>query len=161
LKVLRFLAVFLAVSVIVTVAAITASFVFWSFLSVQPGTVTALATLFLVAPGIGIAAGLWMAINGVRRQTGDQFSGAGEKEYGGRGLRAGLAALVGGFAGYGACKAAIDLTYTDRWSDPLSAPAWLPIAPPLAGFGLAVFLALLVLLPGIRQGNGARRQKLR
>jgi hypothetical protein len=159
LKVLRFLAVFLTVSVIVTVAVVTASFVFWSFVPVQPGTAMALVTLFLVAPGTGIAAGIWMAIKAGQQQAGIRL-GSGERDQAGRVLIGGLAAIVGGFAGYGACKAAIDLIYTDRWSDPASAPDWLPVAPPLAGLGLAVILALLVILPGIRQRNAPRRDKV-
>ena len=154
MKVLRFLAVFLTVSVVVTVAAITASFVFWSFLPVQPGTVTALVTLFLVAPGIGIAAGIWMAIKAGQQKPGGRFPGSDHGDHAGRWLLAGLAALVGGFAGYGACKAAIDLVYTDRWSDPGSAPALLPVAPPLAGAGLAIVLVMLVILPGILRAKG-------
>lgn len=110
MKVLRFLAVFLTVSVVVTVAAITASFVFWSFLPVQPGTVTALVTLFLVAPGIGIAAGIWMAIKAGQQKPGGRFPG--------------------------------------------SAPAWLPVAPPLAGAGLAIVLVMLVILPGTPRAKG-------
>jgi hypothetical protein len=57
-KALRFLVVFLAVTVTVTVAALTAFFIFWSVVPAQPGTATALAMLFLVAPGVGIASGL-------------------------------------------------------------------------------------------------------
>lgn len=157
MKVLRFLAVFLAVSIIVTVAAVTASFVFWSFLPVQPGTVTALVTLFLVAPGIGIAAGVWMAVKTGKAQPGDRSYGPGKQDQVGPWPLAVAAALVGGFAGFGASKAVIDLTYVDRWSDPAPAPAWLPVAPPLTGLGLAVLLALLVL----GQRNGVRRGKVR
>ena len=140
---------FLTVSVIVTVAAVTASFVFWSFVPVQPGTATALVTLFLVAPGTGIAAGIWMAIKAGQQRPG-VWPSSGKSDHAWRFLMAGLAALVGAFAGYGACKAAIDLTYTDRWSNPDTAPSWLPVAPYLAAAVLALVLAVLVLIRGSR-----------
>ncbi len=154
LKAIRFLAVFVAVSAIVTVAAITATFMIWSFLSVRPGTVTALTMLFLIAPGTGIAAGMAMAIKAVRQPP--QIGASGQVSEAALPvlMRAGLAAIVGGLAGYGACLAAIDLTYTDRWSNPGSAPSWLPAAPFLAAAILALLLALLVL----RYGNRSRRR---
>lgn len=143
---LRFLVVFLAVSCIVTVGAITATFIFWSFLPVQPGTATALAMLFLVAPGTGVVAGFTIAIRSVRQRSRGDAAGSGRSSAASKWLRAGLAALVGGLAGYGACLAAIDLTYTDRWANPNSAPPWLPAAPSLAGLAVALLLGLVVLL---------------
>ena len=137
MKALRFLVVFLAVTVTVTVAALTAFFIFWSVVPAQPGTATALAMLFLVAPGVGIASGLAVAARAVRP---GRSSGAP------RWLFAGLGALVGGFAGFGGCMAAMDLTYTNRFSDPASAPSWLPMAPPVAAVVMAALSALLVLL---------------
>lgn len=150
LKAIRFLAVFVAVSAIVTVAAITATFMIWSFLSVRPGTVTALTMLFLIAPGTGIAAGIAMAVKAVRQPPQIGASGPVSDAALPVLMRAGLAAIVGGLAGYGACLAAIDLTYTDRWSNPGSAPSWLPAAPFLAAAILALLLALLVLGYGSR-----------
>ncbi len=141
MKALWFLVVFLAVTVTVTVAALTSFFIFWSFVPAQPGTATALAMLFLVAPGVGIASGLAVAARAVRPR---QSSGTP------RWLFVGLAALVGGLAGFGGCMAAMDLTYTDRFSDPASAPSWLPIAPPVAGVIMAALSALLVLLSARR-----------
>lgn len=61
MKALLFLAVFAASAIIVTVAFVTAAFIFWSMLTVQPGTATALGTLFLAAPAAGILAGLFTA----------------------------------------------------------------------------------------------------
>jgi hypothetical protein len=145
-KALVFAAVFLLVTVVVTAAALTGMFMFWSVAPVQPGTATALAMLFLVAPGLGIAAGVMAAIRAV----------SGPRPLGGvRGkwLMAGLAAVVGGLAGYGASMAAIDLTYTERWTDPGTAPDWLPVAPPVAGAIMAVLLGWLSLLFAGRGGS--------
>jgi hypothetical protein len=136
-KALWFLVVFLAVTVTVTVAALTAFFIFWSFVPAQPGTATALAMLFLVAPGVGIASGLAVAVRAVRPQRSPATS---------RWPFALLAALTGGLAGFGGCMAMMDLTYTNRFSDPASAPSWLPMAPPVAGVIMAALAALLVLL---------------
>jgi hypothetical protein len=49
--------------------------------------------------------------------------------------------------------AAIDLTFTERWTDPGTAPAWLPMAPPVAGVIMAVLLGLLSLLFAGRDGS--------
>lgn len=137
MKALWFLVVFLAVAATVTVAALTAFFIFWSFVSAQPGTATALAMLFLVAPGVGIASGLFVAARAVRPA---RPSAAPRWPF------AMLAALTGGLAGFGGTMAAMDLTYTDRFSNPDSAPSWLPMAPPIAGVIMAALSALLVLL---------------
>lgn len=142
---------FLVVTVTVTVAAITALFIFWSFVSVQPGTVTVLAMLFLVAPGLGIASGLVVAFRSVNKPEGKVASGLTAPS---RWLLTGLGALVGGLAGFGGTMASIDLTYTERWSDPGSAPFWLPMAPAVAGVTMAVLVALLVLLFASRQRIG-------
>ena len=139
LKALRFIATFLMVSVTVTVAALTAMFTFWSLVPAQPGTATALFMLFLFAPGLGIASGLFM---------GARSAGATFAQRPSNSLLAALAAVVGGLAGYGGAMAAIDLTYVERWNNPASAPAWLPYGPPVAGVALAIILPLLVLLPG-------------
>lgn len=54
------------------------------------------------------------------------------------------ATVVGGLFGYGATRAAGDLIYTDRFSDPASAPAWLPGAPFVAGIAAALLLAAIM-----------------
>jgi hypothetical protein len=136
-KALWFLAVFFAVTVTVTVAVLTALFIYWSFVPAQPGTATALGMLFLVAPGVGIASGLFVAARAVRPA---RPSAAPRWPF------ALLAALTGGLAGFGGTMAAMDLTYTDRFSNPDSAPSWLPMAPPAAGVIMAAVSALLVLL---------------
>jgi hypothetical protein len=141
LKVLRFLAVFLMVAVTVTVAAVTALFIFWSYVPAQPGTATALAMLFLVAPGLGIASGIFMGVRSVSDWGSPRLP---------RALLVLAAAVVGGLAGFGASMAAIDLTYADRWNNPASAPSWLPFAPPVAGIATAVLLALLMLVSSRR-----------
>jgi hypothetical protein len=135
LKALWFLVVFIAVAVTVTIAALTAFFIFWSYVPAQPGTATALAMLFLVAPGVGIASGLFVAFRAVR-----PASGAPGWPF------ALLAALTGGLAGFGGATAAMDLTYADRFSNPGSAPSWLPMAPPVAAVVMAALSAMLVLL---------------
>jgi hypothetical protein len=137
LKILQFIAVFLLVTVTVTVAALTALFTFWSYASVQPGTATALAMLFLVAPGLGLVSGVLIAASSVREPK--PGLAAYQLPF------AVLGAIVGGLAGYGGAMAAIDLTYTERWSNPASAPAWLPMGPPVAAALLAAVLALLAL----------------
>lgn len=139
MKVLQFLAVFLLVTVTVTVAVLTAMFSIWSVVPGQPSTATALAMLFLVAPGLGIASGLFMAARSVGAQRLLNVP---------RSLLVVLAATVGALAGYGGAMAAIDLTYVDRWDNPASAPAWLPIGPPVAAVTLAVILVLLVAVTG-------------
>lgn len=154
MKAIRFVAIFLAVSAIVTVAALTATFMIWSVLPVPPGTVTALAMLFVIAPAAGIAAGIANAVKAVKNGSQRSDSGVVPAPAWPVLLRAAVAAIVGGLAGYGACLATIDLTYTDRWSNPGSAPSWLPVAPYLAAAALALMLALLVL---IRNGRSARR----
>jgi hypothetical protein len=136
-KALWFLAVFLVVTVTVTVAVLTALFIFWRFVPAHPGTATTLAMLFLVAPGVGIASGLFVAARAVRPA---RPSAAPRWPF------ALLAALTGGLAGFGGTMAAMDLTYTERFSDPASAPSWLPMAPPIAGVIMAALSALLVLL---------------
>jgi hypothetical protein len=98
--------------------------------------------LFLVAPGLGIASGLFMAA----RSVGAQRAGTAP-----RSLLVVLASVVGGLAGYGGATAAIDLTYVDRWNNPASAPDWLPMGPPIAGAALALLLALIVLVTGRKQ----------
>lgn len=153
LKALWFLGVFVAVTVTVTVAAITAAFIFWSFVPVQPGTAGALAVLFLVAPGIGVVSGIVAAVRAVRKPAAIEGPGAAPRGMAPRWLLAGLAALVGGLAAYGASMAAIDLTYTERWNDPSSAPAWLPLGPPAAGLSMALLLAVIVMLSGRRRGD--------
>jgi hypothetical protein len=144
LKALWIILVFLFVSITVTVAALTALFMFWSYSSSQPGTATALAMLFLVAPGVGIASGVMMAIRAASPERSAMPKGV-------LGL---LAAVTGGLAGFGGTMAAMDLIYVDRWSNPASAPAWLPWAPYVAAPVLAIVLALLVLLPGNRTAAG-------
>lgn len=69
MKAIRFVAIFLAVSAIVTVAALTATFMIWSVLAVPPGTVTALAMLFVVAPAAGIAAGIAIAVKAAKKRV--------------------------------------------------------------------------------------------
>ena len=135
---------FLVVTVTVTVAAVTALFIFWSFVSVQPGTATALAMLFLVAPGLGLASGLLVAFRAVKKPTGKVTPNL-SAAY--RWLLTGLGALVGGLAGFGGTIAFTDLFYPERWSaDPSSAPSWLPVAPAVGGVTMASLVALLVLL---------------
>lgn len=141
---LRVLVVFLAVFVLVTAAAVTALFLFWGMQTTQPGTATALGLLFVGAPLLGLVAGLSAATRTARPQSRGRTT-AGTAM---RGLRVALAGLVGALAGYGGARAAIDLTYTDRWADPASAPSWLPVAPTLAGVGLALVLALAAALRG-------------
>ena len=135
LKALSIFAVFLSVTVIVTVAALTALFAFWSLTTVQPGTATVLGLLFLGAPGAGIASGAMMAI----RMASSRPSGIPGR------LLAALALPVGALAGFGGAMAAMDMIYTDRWSNPGSAPAWLPWAPYVAAPLMALVLVLLVL----------------
>jgi hypothetical protein len=135
LKALSIIAVFLSVSLIVMVAALTALFSFWSLTTVQPGTATVLGLLFLGAPGAGIAAGAMMA---VRMASSRPSSMSG-------GLLAALALPVGALAGFGGAMAAMDLIYSDRWSNPDSAPAWLPWAPYAAAPLMALVLAAIVL----------------
>ena len=136
MKALSIIAVFLSVSLIVTVAALTALFGFWSFTTVQPGTATVLGLLFLGAPGAGIASGAMMAI---------RMASSRPSAVPGR-LLAALALPIGALAGFGLATAAMDVIYTDRWSNPDSAPAWLPIAPYVAAPVMALVLALIVLV---------------
>jgi hypothetical protein len=141
MKALWFLVVFLVVTATVTVAAVTALFIFWSLVPVPPGTAASLALLFLVAPGLGILSGLLVAVRAVRKADGDAASHPAAAS---GWLLTGLGALVGGLAGFGGTMATIDLTYTERWSDPASAPSWLPVAPGVAGVTMAILVALLV-----------------
>lgn len=153
MRVLRFVAIFAAVAVIVTIAAVTAAFMVWSTMSVQPGTATALFTLFILAPGAGLAAGLYVAARSALRAGAGTGLGDGQRPRGPAILFAILSGLAGFLAGYGGTRAWIDLTYTERWNNPAAAPVWIPYAPALAGAVLAVVLAALV-LAGRR---GARR----
>lgn len=127
---------FLIVTVMVTVAALTALFTFWSYSSAQPGTAVALGLLFLGAPGAGIAAGVMMAIRAAT--TGPHAIPAR--------LIAVLAVPVGLLAGFGGTMAAADLIYVERWTNPASAPSWLPWAPYVAAPIAAAVLVLLVLV---------------
>lgn len=144
MQVLRFIAVFAAVSVLATIAALTASFMVWSIMPVQPGTAAALFTLFILAPGVGIVTGLSVAVRSVRRAGAGAPSGDRPRGNGAAIVLALLAGLVGYLAGYGGTLVAIDMTYTDRWANPASAPAWIPHAPGLAGAVLACIFAALV-----------------
>lgn len=153
MRVLRFVAIFAAVAAIVTVAVVTAAFMVWSMMSVQPGTATALFTLFILAPGAGLAAGLYVAARSSLRAGAVSGPGDGQGPQGPAILFAILAGLTGFLAGYGGTRAWIDLTYTERWNNPAAAPAWIPYAPALAGAVLAVMLATLV-LAGRRRGRG-------
>jgi hypothetical protein len=51
--------------------------------------------------------------------------------------------------------AAMDLTYSDRWSNPESAPAWLPWAPYVAAPVVALALVLVVLVAERVRGGGS------
>jgi hypothetical protein len=153
MRVLRFVAIFAAVAVIVTVAVVTGAFMVWSTMSVQPGTATALFTLFILAPGAGLAAGLYIAARSSLRARAGTGMGDGQGQQGPAILFAILAGLAGFLAGYGGTRAWIDLTYTERWNNPAAAPVWIPYAPALAGALLAVVLATLV-LAGRRRGRG-------
>ena len=148
MRALRFIAVLVAVTVIATIAMLTTAFMLWSILSVQPGTATALFTLFILAPGIGLATGLYFAAWSLRRAETGTGPGGGQGVAGPAILLAILAGLTGFLAGYGGTMAGIDLTYTDRWSNPAAAPAWIPYAPASAGAVLAVVLAALALAGG-------------
>lgn len=148
MRTLRFIAVFAAVTVIVTVAMLTGAFMLWSVMSVQPGTATALFTLFILAPGAGIATGLYFAASSVRRAGAGTKPGNGQGGNGAAILFALLAGSAGFLAGYGGTMAWIDLTYTDRWNNPAAAPVWIPYAPAFAGVVLAVVFAALVLVRG-------------
>lgn len=147
MKVLWIMAVFVFVTVTVTVAALTALIAFWSSSAAQPSTAAALGLLFLGAPGLGIAAGVAMAF---RAAT----SGPGRPP---AGVLALLAIPVGLLAGFGGAMAALDLIYADRWSNPESAPAWLPWAPYAAApvmAGLLVFLVLVTSRPSAKRLPG-------
>lgn len=135
MKALGIIAVFLSVSLIVAIAALTALFTFWSVTTVQPGTATVLGLLFLGAPGAGIASGAMMAI---------RMASSRPSAVPGR-ILAAVALPVGAFAGFGGAMAAMDMIYTDRWSNPGSAPAWLPFAPYVAAPLTALVLVLIVL----------------
>jgi hypothetical protein len=138
MKLLIFLAVFAASSVVAAVAFVTAAFIFWSFLEVQPGTATALGTLFLVAPSAGVLTGLYTAARVVKPPP----ANAGEPS-GRRWMKAALAAAIGFLFGYGATRAITDLVYVDRFTNPASAPALLPAMPIAAGIVAAIALGLL------------------
>lgn len=141
MKALRFVATFVGVAVIVTVASVTAAFMIWSVMSTQPGTITALFTLFIFSPGAGVAVGLYVAAMGSRKSS---VASQGARPRAGKTLLATLVAITGFLAGFGGTKAAIDMTFTRRWEDPASASTWLPFAPPAAGIVLAIVLSLLV-----------------
>jgi len=154
MRALRSLGVFLLVTIVTTVAFIAAAFIFWSFLSVQPGTATALATLFLVAPGIGITAGIVAAARAARPPDANG-SGAAEgaaegaarhaAQGGARGplrwILTAFTAAVGGLFGYSVALVSIDLGYPHRLIDPASAPPWLSSVPMLAGLSAALLAA--------------------
>ncbi|WP_296577039.1 hypothetical protein [Phreatobacter sp.] len=154
MRVIRFVAIFAAVAAIVTVAAVTAAFMVWSMMSVQPGTATALFTLFILAPGAGLAAGLYFAARSAMRTGGGTGPRDGQGAQGPAILLAIFAGLAGFLAGYGGTRAWIDLNYTDRWSNPAAAPVWIPHAPAFAGAALALVLAALVLAG--RRGSARR-----
>ncbi|HSO46595.1 MAG TPA: hypothetical protein VLQ68_01570, partial [Rhizobiaceae bacterium] len=145
LKALLFLAVFAASAIIVTVAFVTAAFIFWSMLTVQPGTATALGTLFLAAPGAGILAGLFTAARAVRPPAALPAPAAR------RTTLTVTAAVIGGLFGYGATRAATDLIYADRFSNPASAPDWLPLAPAAASLAAAMLLADIMFTASARR----------
>lgn len=138
MKVLSFLAVFASVTVVATVAFVTAAFMFWSMMAAQPGTATALATLFLVAPAAGVATGLFTAARAVRPRSPDFPEPAGR-----RWLKVTGAGAIGFLFGYGATRATLDLAYTN-FNDPAAMPSWLPALPVAGGIGAAVILALIV-----------------
>jgi hypothetical protein len=149
LNALRFLFVFLAVSIVAGAAFITAAFIFWYFVPAQPGTATALTILFLVGPGFGIVSGLAAAIQAVRPPAA-RIGGSGGH---GRWLAVALAAIIGWLGGFGLASAAIDLSYPYR-SDLLELRAGIiPLIPALAGMAVATAMASLVL----RLGGGAVR----
>jgi hypothetical protein len=154
MQALRFVTIFAAVAIIVTIAALTAAFMVWSVIPVQPGTATALFTLFILAPGAGIATGLYMAARSMRRPTAMAMPGDRNGRHGAAIALALVVALAGFLAGYGGTMAGIDLTYADRWTNPASAPVWLPYAPPAAGILLALVLAMLVLAGRNRRAGG-------
>jgi hypothetical protein len=144
LKALLFLAVFLAAAVIVTVAFLTAAFIFWSFLSVQPGTVTALGTLFIAAPAAGIIAGMFTAARAIRPAQAPADRGS-------LWLWTTAAAVIGGLFGYGGSTAAIDLTHTALYTDASPAPFWHDAAPLVGGLVAALLLAAIVFAAGARR----------
>ncbi|MCC7427892.1 MAG: hypothetical protein IT557_13375 [Alphaproteobacteria bacterium] len=155
MRALRSVGVFLLATIVTTVAFIAAAFIFWSFLSVQPGTATALATLFLVAPGIGITAGVVAATRAARataaRAPGASEPGSAEAaaqggaQGGARGplrwILTAFTAAVGGLFGYSVALVSIDLGYPHRLIDPASAPPWLSSVPMLAGLSAALLAA--------------------
>ncbi len=145
LKALLFLAVFAASAIIVTVAFVTAAFMFWSLLTVQPGAATALGTLFLAAPGAGILAGLFTAARAVKPPAALPATAAR------RAALTATAAIIGGLFGYGAMRAAADLIYADRFSNPASAPDWLPLAPAAASLAAAMLLAAIMFSASARR----------
>ncbi len=138
MKVLLFLAVFASSAIIVTVAFVTGAFIFWSMLTVQPGSATALGTLFLAAPAAGILAGLFTAARAVRPPA--THPPAATKRAG----WTAAAAIIGGLSGYGATRAACDLIYAQRFSNPASAPDWLPAVPAAASLAAALLLAAIM-----------------
>lgn len=134
MKALRFLGVFLVVSIATTVAAVTALFTIWSFISVQPGTATALGMLFLFAPGLGIAAGLVAAVRANRTSTLATRRTAAPNPVM-RLLAVSSAGIFGWLFAHGSATVLRDifdpLTFANGVTSPRS--AWPPIAAGLAG----------------------------
>ncbi len=145
MKLLIFLAVFGVATVIAAVAFITAAFMFWSLLDVQPGTATALGTLFLVAPAAGVLTGMYTAARVVKPRPAGVAEPSGRRR-----TKAALAAVIGFLFGYGATQAITDMVYMDRFTNPASAPVLLPIMPLAAAVAAAIVMGLLVLSGRLR-----------
>lgn len=134
MKALRFLGVFLVVSIAMTIAVVTALFTIWSFMSVQPGTATALGMLFLLAPGLGIAAGLTAAGRATRTPdfTADNESTANASR---RLLVVFCAAIFGWLFAHGSATLLRDIFFPLTFANGVTSPrsAWPPLVAGLAG----------------------------
>jgi hypothetical protein len=110
---------------------------FWSTMTAQPGTATALATLFLVAPAAGVATGLFTAVRAVRPRSPD-LGGHTAQGW----MKISAAAAIGFLFGYGATRATMDLAYAN-FNDPAAMPSWFPALPVAGGIGAAIILSLI------------------
>lgn len=133
--VLRVLWTFLAVSLLATCAYITAAFMVWSLLDAQPGTATALGTLFLLAPGAGLVTGIVAAARATRPAPPRNPR-----------LAVALNGALGFLAGYGFAIVVLSLTDPANVTyPPPPREAWRDWAPAVAGILLGAALAVRAL----------------
>ena len=131
---LRVIWTFLAMTALATCAYVTAAFMVWSLLDAQPGTATALGTLFLLAPAAGLVTGIVAAARSTRPAPPRNPR-----------LALVLNAALGFLAGYGFTMVALDLAAQASGAHAPPPAAWRAWAPAAAGILLGAVMGLRAL----------------